>query len=210
VHTELLPAIRAVLEDKYFVSGILDRQLSKAAQRSSVRHEVQFYSQDAALLESFTDFVADTLTDNKAAIVIASESHRAGVLQGLNRQKMDVDGAIKSGVLIPLDVAETSATFIRDHGDPARFFETAAGLIEAATKAVKGKKTPNVAICREPPPSWLAEGEVERTLKLERLWSEFAHSCVMDLLCGYSLASLANHDDVFQGICAEHSVIFSH
>jgi DNA-binding NarL/FixJ family response regulator len=52
---ELLPAVRAVLGGKYFVSGVLNRQFGQAmGDRSRVRHEVQFHSNDAIFLESYS------------------------------------------------------------------------------------------------------------------------------------------------------------
>jgi DNA-binding NarL/FixJ family response regulator len=209
---ELLPAVRAALGGKYFVSGVLNRQFGQAmGDRSRVRHEVQFYSNDAIFLESSTDFIADALKDGKAAIVILTESHRAGVLQGLNAQSLDVASAIERGALIPLGVTETLSRFmLNERPNTARFFDAAGKLIEAAAKAAVRENVPRVAVCREYPPSLLAEDKVADTMRLEQLWGQIAHTSVIDILCGYALASFEKHNDIFQRICREHSAVYSH
>jgi DNA-binding NarL/FixJ family response regulator len=209
--SELLPAIWAVLRGKYFVSGVLNRQLGEATNDNSrIRHEVQFYSDDAIFLESFTDFIAATLGDGKAAIVMATESHRAGVLQRLNAKRLDVDAAIKRGILIPLDVTETLSRFmINEIPDQARFLDAAGGLIEAAAKSAKKDQISRVAICRECPPLLLEEGKVTEIVRLEQLWGQTARTSAIDILCGYALSSLEKHKDAFQKICAGHSTIYS-
>lgn len=210
-HSDLLRAIGAVLRDKYFVSGVLSRQLGQATNaKSRVRHEIQFCSDDATFLKTFTDFIAAALNDNKAAIVIATESHRAGVLQELNAQSVDVDDVIQRGILIPLDVSETLSRFMVDQiPDQARFFEAAGDLIEAAAKAAKREQVPRVAVCRECPPLFLAESKIAEALQLEQHWGKIAQTSVIDILCCYPLAIFDNHNDVFQRISAEHSTIYS-
>jgi DNA-binding NarL/FixJ family response regulator len=75
---ELLPAMDAVLRGKQFVRGTVkgleftDPQRAKAPHR----HEVQFYSDGAVLLDTFARFIAVALKAGDAAIVVATESHR--------------------------------------------------------------------------------------------------------------------------------------
>jgi DNA-binding NarL/FixJ family response regulator len=209
--SDLLPAVKTILRGKYFVSGVIRGAFGEVmTDTPAIRHEVQFWSEDAICVQSFTEFTASTMKAGKAAIVIATESHRAAVLDGLSAKKWDVRGAIQRGVLIPLDVTESLSTFmLNENLDPARFFDIAGDLIEEVVKAAQGEHAPRVGICRECPPVLFATGNVAQALRLEHLWGLIAHTSVLDLLCGYSSAMFEKHNDCFESICAEHSAVYS-
>jgi DcmR-like sensory protein/response regulator receiver domain-containing protein len=211
VRSDFFPAIESILRGKYFVSGVIRGAFGEVTTDApAIRHEVQFCSEDAICVQSFTEFTASTMKAGKAAIMIATESHRAAVLDGLSAKKWDVPGVIQRGVLIPLDVSEDLSTLmLSENLDPARFFDMAGDLIEKAVKAAQREHAPRVGICRECPPALFANGDVAQALRLEQLWGLIAHTSVLDLLCGYSSGMLENHNDVFESICAEHSVVYS-
>jgi DNA-binding NarL/FixJ family response regulator len=208
---DLLRAIQAVRRDQYFVSGVVRGGFGQVTLgKPPIRHEVQLCSDDAVLQESFTDSIAATLRADKAAILVATEPHRAAVLQGLRAQGIDVSDAIKRGDLVSLDVAETlSAVMLNEMGDPARLFDGARGLIEPAAKAAKSKLDPRVAVCRECPPRLFAERRMAEVLRVERLWNLIAHTFMVDMLCGYALARFEKHSDILQRISAAHSAAYS-
>ena len=87
---ELLPAIDAVLRGEQFVSSSLkgreftDTSVEKAAHR----HEVQFYSDDALLLDTFARFIAVALKSGRAAIVVITELHRDGLVSKLKGTRL--------------------------------------------------------------------------------------------------------------------------
>jgi len=211
VHSDYLPAIESVLRSKYFVSGVIRGAFGEVTTDTpAIRHEVQFCSDDAICVQSFTDFAASTTKAGKAAIVIATRSHRAVVLKGLSANKWDVRSAIQRGVLIPLDVTESLSTFmLNEDVNPARFFSLAADLIEEAAKAAQREHAPRVGICRECSPALFAKGGVAQAFRLEQLWGLIAHTSVVDLLCGYSSAMFEMHNDIFESISAEHSAVYS-
>src|SRR6185503_7219976 len=66
-------------------------------------HEVSFYSDDARLLDGFTQFIGAALKSGSAAIVIATESHRDSLLLRLQAHGLDIGAAIEQGRYIPLD-----------------------------------------------------------------------------------------------------------
>jgi DcmR-like sensory protein len=145
----------------------------------------------------------------KAAIVIATESHRAALLKGLSAKNWDVRSAIQRGVLIPLDVTESLSTFmLKEHLDPARLFDIAGDLIEEAEKGAQRKHAPRVGICRECSPTLFADGNVAQALRLEQLWGLIARTSVLDLLCVYPSAVFENHNDILESIRAEHSAVY--
>jgi DNA-binding NarL/FixJ family response regulator len=208
---DLLHAIQAVRRGRYFVSGVVRGGFGQATlDKRPVRHEVQLCSDDAVLQESFTDSIAAILRADEAAILVATEPHRAGALQGLRAQGIDVSDAIKRGALVSLDVAETlSGVMLNEMRDPARLFDGARGLIEPAAKAAKRKQDPRVAICRECPPLLFAEGRMAEVLRLERLWDLIANTFIVDIFCGYALTRFKKHRNILQRISEEHSAAYS-
>jgi DNA-binding NarL/FixJ family response regulator len=211
VDRDLRHAIQAVRMGRYFVSGVVRGGFGQATLDSPpVRHEVQLCSDDTVLRESFTAFIAASLRADQAALLVATEPHRAAVLQGLRVQGIDVSDAIKRGALVSLDVAETlSEVMLDEMDDPARLFEGVRGLIEPAAKAASRRQDPRVAVCRECPSILFAEGRMTDVLRLERLWHLIANTFIVDILCGYALARFEKHIDTLQRIAAEHSTAYS-
>jgi DNA-binding NarL/FixJ family response regulator len=202
VSRELMPAIEAVSRERYFISGVLKQQFGEA--KSQARHEVQFYADDAVLVEGCANFITAELAAGKAAIILATESHRTGVFQRLHTKKVDVDHAIAAGTLISLDAVETLSTLMSDQmPDPNLFFDVIGGLIEKITKAA-----PRVAVCGEICPHLLAAGMIIQAIRLEQLWDLMVHRFSLDTLCAYSLAQVEKDSDAFRSICAEHSAIY--
>jgi DNA-binding NarL/FixJ family response regulator len=213
VRSDLLPAVHAVLRDQQFVSSSLKGYefTDTTGEKAPHRHEVQFYSDDALLLDTFARFIAVALKSGRAAIVVITESHREALALRLKAQGLDVDAATQQGTYIQLDVAQTLSTFmVNDMPDSARFFEVVGGLFETAAKAAK-REHPRVVACGECAPFLWAEGKPNAAIRLEQLWDQAGITFEVDILCGYALSSFHGKEDehVFQGICAEHSAVYS-
>ena len=225
--SELATAVKAVLRGERFVGRRFapyapyaftvasDARLPEIAGNKKIeisgRHEAGFYSDDASLLDGFTQFIGSALRAGNAAIVVATEFHRDGLLPRLQSHGLDIGAAIEQGRYISLDAADTLSTFmVNDLPDPARFRQAAANLFAAAVKAAKGEH-PRVAVCGEcDPPLWKL-GNGQAAIRLEHLLIEIAKTYDIDILCGYPLGSFHGKQDshIFQRICAEHSAVFS-
>jgi DNA-binding NarL/FixJ family response regulator len=206
--SELLPAIDAVLRGKQFFSRILTDALRAKAPR---RHEVLFYSDDTVLLDSLTRFVAVALKGGNAAIVLATKPHRDSLFQRLQAEGVDADGAIRQGIYISMDAADTLSTIIVNGlPDPVRFFGGIGGLIEAAAKAAKAEQ-PQVFVFGEAVALLQAEGKTDAAIRFEQLGNDLAEKYEVNILCAYPLSSFHGEKDqhVFQSICAEHSAVYS-
>jgi len=172
---ELLAAVEAVCQGRQFVgSGLSGGNFSDATDteapepqgyaqalpslasgkgQTTRRHEVQFCCDDASLLVGFICFIEAALKTGNAVIVVATESHRKSLLQRLHAHGVDGAAAIEQGRYIPLDVAETLATFmVNDLPDPVQFLKVAGDLVAAAAKAVKGEHV-RVAACGDCAPT---------------------------------------------------------
>jgi DNA-binding NarL/FixJ family response regulator len=211
--SELLLAIDGVLRGEQFVTDVLKgfKITDPTGAKTAHRHEVLFYSDDAVFLDRFAGFIAAALEAGDVAIVVATESHRKSLHLKLNTRGLDVDAAIREGTYIPLDVVKTLSTFmVNDRPDSDRFFEVVGNLIRAAAKAGK-KRHPRIVACGECAPMLWLEGKTDAAIRLEQLWDQVATIYEVEILCGYGLSSFQSEEDqdVFNGICAEHSAAYS-
>jgi DNA-binding NarL/FixJ family response regulator len=227
---ELLPAVNAVLGGRRFVSASLagndltDPENEQTADHNSGgvvlpfppqnvwiarRHEVEFYSDDAAFVVGFTRFIEAALEVGNAVIVVATESHRKSLLQRLQETGVDIAAAIEQGRYVSLDVADTLSTFmVDDLPDPVRFLKVAGDLVMEAAKAANGEPR-RVAACGECAPILWAQGKADAAVQVEHLWDEIARTKEVDILCGYVLNSFQREQEspIFERICAEHSAV---
>jgi DNA-binding NarL/FixJ family response regulator len=188
-HSELLPAIEAVLRGRHFVSSNLmyPELYQNTTAPTPHRREIILCPDDAAFLDAFADVIAAALATGNAAIVLATESHREALLQRLKEQGLDVGHAIKAATYIPLDVAEAlSAIMVSGLPDPARFFEGISGFIEAAAKGAKANQ-PRVVVCGEGIAFLRADGKVAAATRLEQLCDELAAKHKVDVFCACPL-----------------------
>ena len=228
--SELLPALRAVLAGKRFVSTSLsghglnsppDPQTGARFHRDNIatrippqsvgsacHHEAAFYSDDGYLVDHLTQFIGTALKAGNAAIVVATESHREALLPRLQGYGLDIGTVIEQGRFIALDAAKAVSMFMsNDLPDPDRFLHVADNLITTIAKSTTGHPR-RVALCGEcDPPLWtLANGEA--AIRLEQLWNVIAARYDVDILCVYSLRSCGLMDShLFGRICAEHSAV---
>jgi DNA-binding NarL/FixJ family response regulator len=228
--SELFAAVEAVLQGSQFVGGGLSGHYSTPAsdskpldrtneslpppalERTEITrsHELEFYPDDAAFVVGFTRFIEATLDSGSAVIVIATESHRKSLLQIFGEHGVDIVAAVEQGRYVPVDVAETLATFmVNDQPDPARLVKAASKLI-AAAKASIGDRF-RVAACGECAPVLWEQGKADAAIEVEHLWDEIAKSHNVDILCGYVLSSfqLEQKSHIYERICAEHSAVSS-
>ena len=173
------------------------------------RHEVEFYSDDASLLDGFTQFIGAALKAGNAVIVVATELHRGGLLPRLQAHGLGIGAAIEQGRYISWDAAETLSNFmVNDLPDPRMFLKVTGDLIVEAAKAVKVEHA-RVAACGECAPLLWARGKAQAAIRLEHLWDEIAKSYGVDVHCGYPLGSFQGGvgSHIFEKICAEHSAV---
>jgi len=124
---------------------------------------------------------------------------------------LDIGTAIEQGRYIALDAADALPTFMfRGMPDSVLFLELLGDLIATAAEAAKGKQA-RVAIFGEMCHLLWAQGNAEAAIQVEKLGNELVKEYDVDILCGYSLSSVQGGMDsqIFQGICAEHSAVYT-
>ena len=104
--SELLLAIDAVLRGKQFVSASLNDRNSQSAER----HELRLCADDTALVDGLAQSIEATLENKNAIVVVATESHRASLLEKLRADGVDVNDAAEKKLLSFLNVADRLST----------------------------------------------------------------------------------------------------
>src|SRR4051812_455851 len=75
-------------------------------------HFVQFYENDAFLVESVGTFIGAGLGAGNGAIVIATQAHREALEERLEAQGLDLMAVKQRNQYVALDAAETLAKFM--------------------------------------------------------------------------------------------------
>jgi hypothetical protein len=96
-----------------------------------------------------------------------------------------------------------------DEGASGDFRSKALNRFVRAAKAVNGEHA-HVLACRTSAPLLWEQGNADEAIQLERLWNQIARSHGVDVLCGYSASFQGGvGSQIFERICAEHSVVHS-
>jgi len=170
-------------------------------------HDVQFYADDAFLLDSLVSFVGKSLEHGGAAIVVATKAHRDGLSQRLEAGGVPLTAATQQGRYLALDAAQTLATFMKEGmPDKVVFARIVGDIVTWAAAQVNQAK---VVIFGEMVALLWQEGNAAAAIRLEQYWNELAETYSFSLLCGYPLAGFnrENHRESFDKICAEHHVV---
>lgn len=170
-------------------------------------HSVQFYADDAFLLEGLSRYVGGALGAGDAAVVIVTKAHRDGLAELLRGRGLDLGVAAAQGRYVALDAAETLARFMEDgRPSPTRFARTVGPVLERATAAARGER-PRVAAYGEMVALLWADGNARAAIELEQLWNELGGTHQFALHCAYPIDLFADSRDaeLFHEVCAHHS-----
>jgi len=197
---DLRGAIEAVLEGRRFVSSVL-------ASPHHRHHEVLFYGDAGLVIDEFSRFAGARIRAGHAAIVLATASHREGIVRTLRGAAIDIDEAIERGRCLLLDAAATLETVMVDGvPDCVRFLEGLRRLIDAASSATNVEH-PRVAICGECVGLLCSKGDLESAVALEQAGHDLVTASEVDILCAYPQPRWANDDRTFGRVCRQHSAV---
>jgi MEDS: MEthanogen/methylotroph, DcmR Sensory domain len=171
-------------------------------------HQVQFYEQDAFLIEGLAKHFGEGLEAGHACIVIATPEHRAELEKRLRLWygSWGWSAALRSDRYIALDADETLAKFMVD-GSPSleRFTELVLALLGRATR--DGSR--QVLAFGEMVALLWADGNHQAAALLERLWDDLVYTHALSLLCAYPVQGFNCEEQLpyFQQICRAHTRI---
>ena len=165
-------------------------------------HFVQFYDDDAVLVEAVAAFLGASLASAGAAIVVATDSHRAAIEAALTAQGVDLTTYRASGRYMEFDAATVLETILLEGWpDKQRFLTRCEPIVKKAEAA-----SSNVAIFAEMVALLWGEGKHGAAVHLEHLWNELALRHSFTLFCAYPMADVASGpSEAMDGICDQHS-----
>lgn len=169
-------------------------------------HAVQFYGSDAELFRTVGTFLTEGLVAGHPAIVIATPDHRAGILQTLAADLIDVPGALRAGDLVVLDAEDTLGILMRGAmPDQRSFHRTLGDLIE---QTLRGRARTPVRAYGEMVDLLWRRGQADAAIRLEVLWNELASTRTFSLLCGYAIGNFYKQTSKVEEICRQHTHVF--
>ena len=176
------------------------------ADTSGRDHFVQFYTQEAQIIDAVAAYFVHGLRFGEACIIAATPEHNTAILKRMREISPEVDSALIDESFIVLDAHETLAKFMVN-GWPQKdtFEDVIGGLI---TKAVERKK--RVRVFGEMVAVLTADGKPEAAVELELLWNGLATRLHFRLFCAYPDHSLTHPETIphASAICSSHSHVF--
>jgi hypothetical protein len=165
-------------------------------------HAVQFYEDEASLLDSIDDFVRDGLEVGDAVLVLARPAHLVQLELRLSGTA-EVHAARATHQYVTLDASEVLAQILQDGRlDEGRFGHVVGGLIAKAKADFPGVRAfgEMVAILWE-------QGRADAAVELEVLWNGVVKRDGIVLRCAYPLRLFdrAMHVGPFSEICDQHA-----
>jgi MEDS: MEthanogen/methylotroph, DcmR Sensory domain len=178
------------------------RELQMLHNPETSGHFVQFYVDDAFVIENVSYLAERALSAGNSSVLIATESHLRAIENRLTQSGVDLE----QPRYVALDAESTLSRFLVD-GWPneARFNETVGEVIRSATE-----KSENgfVLAFGEMVALLCAADKADAALCLEQLWNSLAEVYRFSLCCAYPMDSFGNEPDldVMLKICSEHSL----
>jgi signal transduction histidine kinase/ActR/RegA family two-component response regulator len=168
-------------------------------------HIAHFYQDDASLVRTVADFIADGLHAGHAGILLATKPHRESAARQLTARGLDLPRLSREGRYLALD-AECLLSDLMHEGmpDEEKFQNLIGGVIEKA-----GMRCPSVRVFGELASLLWGGGNMAAAVRLEQLWNQTRRRRPFSLWCGYSLNGIGKDTDGehYQALCAEHSRI---
>lgn len=164
-------------------------------------HIVQFYRDDAYLIESVGAYIAASLEAGESAMIIATPGHREALAQSLGDRGIETERAIARGQLLLLDARETLGLFMADGMPDASLFQATVGkIVDESLAAWKRMRSFGEMVAL----LW-ADGNREGALRLEQLWNRLGASRPFTVFCAYHKDSFGAEAGPYKEVCHEHT-----
>jgi PAS domain S-box-containing protein len=165
-------------------------------------HLVQFYQDDAFLLDEVSGFIATGLQFGQAAVVIATQAH----LDDLERRLRPVHPAswFDPDRYIALEASEALSKIMDGDEPDERLFDE---IIGSTVRRAARNGSRRVCAFGEMVALLWADGRHEAAIRLEELWNGLIRAESLSLLCAYPIQGFSDeeHGSAFLQICQSHS-----
>jgi PAS domain S-box-containing protein len=168
------------------------------------KHFVQFYENDAFLIDSVSSFLGTGLETGAACVVIATQEHLLMLEEQLRASGVDLSRASAQDKYIACDVNTALALFmVDDLPEPERFAEAIGGIIARAARSGR-----YVRVFGEMVAQLWVDGKQDAAVRLEELWNDLYHNpYTFSLFCSYPMHCFAGeiYREQFARICQQHA-----
>jgi YesN/AraC family two-component response regulator len=202
--SELLRVIEDLLDDDAFNN----QKYQKGA--PTVRHEVQFYSDEEPFLETLSHDIHGSLKAGNAAVIFATEAHRCALDCRLQSLDLDTSEVKAQGRYVSFDAAETLNQIVTNGTlDSNKFMRLMEPVIVKANDSLPTDET-CVTVFGEIVALLWARGDRDEAIRLEQFWNELLSTHRFSLLCAYpmSAAERIGQGQSLTRVCATHSAVY--
>jgi hypothetical protein len=183
------------------------RLLLTAKASDGHRHIVQFYENDAFIIENVVALVGNDLNEGGASIFAATPPHLEGIATRLSATGLDLEMLRKEGRYVELDAAEMLKWFMVDGWpDVVKFNQVVGGVVASA---IEKSATHSATIFGGAVALLCDAKNSAAAIRLEHLWNNLGKRLDFSLCCAYPLSSFEKDPDgrAFFQICAAHSLV---
>jgi PAS domain S-box-containing protein len=167
-------------------------------------HLVQFYEDDAFLIDSLANWFSDGLSAGDACIFVGTEAHRISLDEQLERRGIDIAMVRAKGRYVCLEAARTLSSFMVDEWpDEALFIRAIERVLTGVSK--RGERR----VFGEMVALLWKEGKRDAAVRLEEIWNAFMKTRALSLCCAYPLSGFNTGADasMFLKVCAQHTPV---
>jgi signal transduction histidine kinase len=168
-------------------------------------HAVQFYEDDAFLISSVGNYLAEGLAIGQPVIAVLTAAHREGISQHLASRGLDLRRAAMRGQLSLVDANDLLATFMEGaHVNAERCRASVSALLRSHSQTIPRS---TIRVFGEMVDVLSRSGNIDGAIDLERQWNELARLHHFSLLCGYSMRTFGHdsHTAKVVSICELHA-----
>jgi len=212
---DLVSAVTATIWGKRFISrGFSGHPFPEAPDSGSVRderHVVQFYMDDAVLLDELAALFKSSVDEGRSVAAIMTRSHRIGVEKALLARGVNVREATANGSFCILDADQTLSEFMEPTGPSRERFLSQFGSMLCKLKTSGSATGKGVLLFGEMVAVLWEQKRYDAAIRLEELWNELALTSSFDLCCAYPAQAFRGESPVagYASICAQHSHVVS-
>jgi diguanylate cyclase (GGDEF)-like protein len=182
---------------------------------TSGEHLVQFYENDAFLIDGITDYIGSALASGDKGIVIATRPHLETLEQQLNQRGLLGQAQSANRIrYIPIEADKMLPLFmVNDMPDERLFTSVIGGIIANAAVGHRGRICvfgEMVAIlCGEQRDSLRSDGKHAAAIHVEKCFNKLLMHHRFSLLCGYPMSAFPREEDAkaFHEVCALHTSV---
>lgn len=208
--SDLLPAVASAIGGRRFVSRTLaGHTFGDSSESGPVRcrrHAVEFYRDDAHLLDEIATLFEGSYAEGLSVAAIVTSSHRSGLEKRLAGQNIDVSDATRRGRLCMFDANRALSEIMEPAGLNRERALSELGNILGKLKAATAATNCETVVFGEMAPMLWAQKQYDAAIRLEALWNEVAPAD-FSIYCAYPMQTPGDGQTVlhYAEICAQHS-----